>query len=133
MTNTYILLYDGECGFCNFWVNWVMRNDRKGVFNFASLQGNYGQNFLTDKKLPLERFKTLYLIRPNGVVDEKSDAVIKICSLLGGWYKMAVGFKIFPKFIRDKIYDLIAKNRRKLAMGNNCPLPTKEQRKMFLD
>ncbi|SFN37547.1 Predicted thiol-disulfide oxidoreductase YuxK, DCC family [Paenimyroides ummariense] len=132
MKETYILLYDGECGFCNFWVNWVMRNDRKGIFNFASLQGNFGQNFLTDKSLPLKRFNTLYLIEPNGEVHDKSNAVIKICRLLGSWYKLAVVFKIVPKFLRDKIYDLIAKNRRKLASGN-CPLPTKEQRKMFLD
>lgn len=132
MKETYILLYDGECGFCNFWVNWVMQNDREGIFNFASLQGNFGQNFLTDKKLSLTTFNTLYLIRPDGRVDEKSDAVIKICSLLGGWYKLVVVFKIFPKFLRDKIYDLVAKNRQKLASGN-CPLPTKQQRKMFID
>ncbi len=132
MKETYVLLYDGECGFCNFWVNWVMQNDRKGIFNFASLQGNFGQNFLTNKSLPLKRFNTLYLIRPDGTVDEKSDAVIKICSLLGGWYKLGVVFKIVPKFLRDKIYDVVAKNRRKLASGN-CPLPTKEQRKKFIN
>lgn len=132
MREMYVLLYDGECGFCNFWVNWVMKNDRKGIFNFASLQGNFGQKFLTDKKLPLNRFNTLYLIHPDGKVDEKSNAVIKICSLLGSCYKLAAVFKVLPKLLRDKIYDLVAKNRSKLASGN-CPLPTKEQRRMFLD
>lgn len=131
MKETYILLYDGECGFCNFWVNWVMRNDRKGIFNFASLQGNFAQDFLTIKKLPLKRFDTLYLIKPDGV-DEKSGAVIEICRLLGGWYKLVTVFKIFPKFLRDKTYDLVAKNRSKIVTGN-CPLPTKEQRKKILD
>lgn len=132
MKETYILLFDGECGFCNFWVNWVMKKDRKGTFKFASLQGNFGQNFLSEKKLSQKKFNTLYLIQPNGEVYEKSNAVIKICSLLGSWYKLAVLFKVLPKFIRDKFYDLIAYNRSKLKVGS-CSLPTKEQRQMFLD
>ena len=128
----YILLYDGDCGFCNFWVKWILDKDRKGLFNFASLQGKFAQGFLKEKHLPLNAFDTLYLIHPDGTVEEKSDAVIRIGRLLGGWYKAAVIFKLLPKYIRDKMYSAVANNRKKM-MAASCPMPTREQRKLFLD
>lgn len=132
MNDKYILLYDGECGFCNYWVNWVMRNDKKGDIHFASLQGDFVQNFLSKNNLPLDKFNTLYLIHPNGKTYKKSDAILKIGSLLKAWYKWFGIFKIIPKVIRDKIYDLVAKNRKHIRT-DNCTLPTKEQRARIIN
>ena len=28
-SNKYYVFYDGECGFCNFWVHWILKKDVK--------------------------------------------------------------------------------------------------------
>ncbi|WP_312820346.1 thiol-disulfide oxidoreductase DCC family protein [Kaistella carnis] len=58
-----VVLYDGDCGFCNFWVQWILNNDSYDRFQFASLQSEYGQNFLKNQELPTDIFDTLYFIK----------------------------------------------------------------------
>ena len=48
-TTKYFVLYDGECGFCNFWVHWILKKDTKNNFLFASLQSDFGQQFLNER------------------------------------------------------------------------------------
>ena len=131
MKKEYIVLYDGTCGFCNFWVKWILKNDDALQFKFASLQGQFGQQFLKSNQLPSDVFDTLYLVDNQNNYQSKLDAVITIATTIGGVYQLAILLKILPLFIRNKIYDLIANNRKKL-MGENCYLPTPEERKQFI-
>jgi len=62
---------------------------------------------------------------------KKSKAVLKIASLLGGVYKVSALGKIIPSFLSDKIYDVVSKNRMKLA-NQKCYLPTPHQRAKFI-
>ncbi len=126
-----VVLYDGDCGFCNFWVQWILNNDTHDRFKFASLQSEYGQNFLQNQGLPLITFDTLYFLK-DGNYYKKMYAVIKIGEVLGGAYKGLLSLKILPKFILNKMYDKVAENRKKLA-GESCLLPTPEQRKKFIN
>lgn len=125
-----VVLYDGECGFCNFWVQWILNNDSHDRFKFASLQSEYGQNFLINQGLPTDTFDTLYFIK-KGNFYKKMYAVIKIGEVLGGVYTGLLSLRVLPKFILDKMYDQVAENRKKLA-GESCLLPTLEQRKKFV-
>jgi len=128
---TYVLLYDGSCGFCNFWVKWILKNDQKRQFQFAPLQGEYGQEFLQRHLLDTQHFDTLYLVQDADTYYKKLGAVMKICQTLGGRYKLALVGHILPRFIQNAIYNLIARNRKKL-MGEYCYLPTPEERTLFL-
>lgn len=134
MTNNetlHIVLYDGDCGFCNFWVQWILKNDRHDRFRFASLQSDYGQTFLKNNGLPTENFDTLYFIS-EGKYYQKMYAVIRIGQVLGGAYNGLLGLRVLPKFALDRMYDAVAENRKKLA-GETCLLPTAEERKKFLN
>jgi predicted DCC family thiol-disulfide oxidoreductase YuxK len=92
----HIVFFDGDCGVCNFWVQWILKRDKKDRFLFASLQSDFGQQFLTERKLNTEVFNTLYLWKPNHYYLEKSKAVLQIAHLLGGIYKLsAIGFPDF--------------------------------------
>ncbi|MGE4512410.1 MAG: DCC1-like thiol-disulfide oxidoreductase family protein, partial [Chryseobacterium sp.] len=62
---------------------------------------------------------------------EKSKAILKITNLLGGIYKLSALGKIIPPFLNDKIYDIVSKNRMKLA-NQKCYLPTPHQRAKFI-
>lgn len=126
------VFYDGDCGFCNFWVQWILKRDNKDQFLFASLQGNFGQSFLKERNLENKNFSTIYLWKPNHYYLQKSDAALKIAETIGGVYYFVKVFKFIPKFIRNSCYDLISKNRRKL-MNSSCILLNEEQRKKILD
>ncbi|SDN33568.1 thiol-disulfide oxidoreductase DCC family protein [Alkalicoccus daliensis] len=127
-----ILLFDGVCNLCNSAVNFIMKNDNKNQFNFASLQSNKGEELLREFKVPLA-VESVVLIRADGRAFVKSDAVLEICSLLGGPLKILKIFKFFPRPLRDAMYDLIAKFRyRFFGKKETCRLPTKEERARFL-
>lgn len=133
LRDKHIVFFDGECGVCNFWVQWILEKDKKDEFLFASLQSEFGQKFLTERGLETQQFNTLYLWKPQQYYLIKSKAVLKITDILGGLYKLlSLTGKIFPTFFGNTIYDLISKNRMKLA-SQKCFLPDAHQKKKFIE
>lgn len=128
----YYVFYDGDCGFCNHWVQWILKNDKKDQFLFSALQSNFGQQFLWQRGLDRKQFNTIYLWKPNSFYLIKSEAVTKIAKILGGKYGLMASMNIFPKFLSDKIYDKFAENRQNLG-SQKCLLPTEEERRKFID
>ena len=131
-TTKHYVFYDGECGFCNFWVHWILKKDSKNNFLFASLQSNFGQQFLSERNLELKNLNTLYLWKPENYYLQKSQAVFKISEIIGGRYKLLSYLKYLPTGLGDFFYDRIAENRQKLA-SQACEIPTAEERKKFIN
>lgn len=131
--NKHIIFFDGDCGVCNFWVQWILTRDKKDQFMFASLQSEFGQKFLGERNLNQKEFNTLYLWKNGSYYLIKSKAVLKVLSLLGGMYRIG-GFvgNLIPAVFTDKIYDMISKNRMKLS-NQKCFLPTKAEREKFIE
>jgi predicted DCC family thiol-disulfide oxidoreductase YuxK len=127
----YVIFYDGDCGLCNYWVQWILKKDNKDKFLFASLQSNFGQGFLKERGLDLKQFNTIYLWKAESFYLVKSDAIKRICKILGGQYALLSYLAVSPKFINDKAYDLVAENRKKLAK-NHCVIPTEKERAKFI-
>lgn len=128
----HIVFFDGECGVCNFWVQWILERDKKDQFMFASLQSDFGQKFLSERGRETKQFNTLYLWKPHQYYLIKSKAVLKIANLLGGIYNLSVIGKLMPTFISDTIYNKISENRMKLS-AQKCFLPDQNQKKKFID
>ncbi|SIQ19912.1 Predicted thiol-disulfide oxidoreductase YuxK, DCC family [Chryseobacterium sp. RU37D] len=131
LENKYVVFFDGDCGVCNFWVQWILGRDKKDQFMFASLQSDFGQKFLFERGLNTKVFNTMYLWKPNKYYLQKSEAALQIANLIGGIYKLSWLGKIIPSFLSDKVYDVISKNRMKLA-NQKCYLPTPHQRAKFI-
>ncbi len=127
----FYVFYDGDCGFCNFWVQWILKNDQKDQFLFAALQSPFGQRFLKERGLPNLTFDTIYLWKPQQYYHTKSKAILQIAEILGGKYSVLSRFATFFKIFPDFMYDIIAKNRKKLA-PESCLVPTAEERKKFI-
>ena len=127
-----VVLYDGECGFCSFWVQQLLNIDKNNVLKFASLQGAYGQEFLQAKGLEIKDFDTIYFVKNNDEFYEKSTAIIQIINSIGGIFQLILALYIIPRFIRDTVYMIVSKNRKKL-INNNCLFPTPKQREQFID
>lgn len=127
-----IILFDGVCNFCNNSINFVMDRDTNGAFKFASLQSDVGQELLMQKGLKTSDFDSIVLLK-NGTVYQKSDAALEITRELNGLWSWLYIFKIVPRFIRDFIYNIIARNRyRWFGKTEACRLPTPELRARFL-
>lgn len=45
-----IILFDGDCNFCNQSVQFIINRDPKGYFQFASLQSELGKKLLKSMK-----------------------------------------------------------------------------------
>ena len=128
----YYVFYDGECGFCNHWVQWILKNDTKDQFLFSSLQSDFGQKFLKERALENKEFNTLYLWKPKSFYLKKSQAALKIARILGGKFAIAGNLNFFPSFLSDFVYDQIAKNRTKLA-SQKCFLHNEKEKAKFVE
>jgi predicted DCC family thiol-disulfide oxidoreductase YuxK len=106
-----IVLFDGECHFCDWGVQFIIKRDPKELFHFASLQSAVGQELLERYRVPLD-IDSIVLIE-QGTVYVKSNAVLRICRHLRGAWKLLYIFKLIPISIRNSVYDWIAKNRYK--------------------
>jgi len=128
-----IVLFDGVCNFCNATVNFIIRNDKKGVFRFAALQSEAGQKILKKYGLSKDQFNSFLLIEESRVFD-RSTAALKIAKQLSLPWRLMQVFFIVPRFIRDGVYDVIAHNRYKwFGKKDSCMVPTKEMKSRFLD
>lgn len=128
-----IVLFDGVCNLCNHSVQFIIKRDSKSLFSFASLQSQFGQSQLSRFNIPIGLMESIVLIK-NGRCYHRSDAVLEIARDLGGLWPLFYGFKIIPRFIRDLVYNLIAKNRYKVfGRQDHCMIPTPALKARFLD
>ena len=126
----YIVLFDGECNFCDRSVQFIFRHDPRGRFRFASLQSETGKKILQQYGLENIGLSSMVLIK-NGKAYLKSGAALRIAQHLNGLWSLLVVFLAVPPFIRNFVYDQVAKRRHKLAK-QKCELPTAEFRARFL-
>jgi predicted DCC family thiol-disulfide oxidoreductase YuxK len=127
-----IILFDGVCNFCNASINFVMDHDPKYQFKFAALQSDFAKEKLAKAGLSTNDFDSVVLIEGDKVYT-RSTAALRIARLLSGAWPLMYGFVIVPPFIRNAIYDLVARNRyRWFGKSENCRLPSPEERARFI-
>ncbi|MES2588263.1 MAG: DCC1-like thiol-disulfide oxidoreductase family protein [Bacteroidota bacterium] len=125
-----IVFYDGDCGFCNKSVQFVLKNEKSAELFFAALQSEFALNFFKEKNLPKADLSTFYFWKEGKMYEKSSGALKLLNELKFPWQILKIGY-ILPKFLRDKIYDFIANKRHKISAGF-CALPNPEQRQRFL-
>lgn len=95
-------------------------------FKFAALQSEIGMQLLEKYGLSTEKMNSIVLLE-NGKIYTRSSAVLRIARQLIGPVKMMYVFVVVPSFIRDAIYQLIARKRYKwFGRRERCMVPGKE-------
>ena len=129
-----IILYDGVCGLCNRWIQFVLKRDAKDQFRFAALQSEFARRILQRHGATPEQLDTFYVVNNLDQQDEsvlsRSDAAIFVLKQLGG-VSRATAFLLlsFPKWLRNRAYDLLARNRYRLfGRHQTCVLPEPDYR-----
>ena len=130
--NKKIILFDGVCNFCNFWVNFIIDRDKKDVFRFAPLQSDFAKEKLEKFKIDNLKLESVILIEDEKMYS-KSTAALMIAKELSGSVKILFPLIVFPKFLRDFIYDLVATYRYNFfGKREICRIPTEEEKSKFL-
>jgi predicted DCC family thiol-disulfide oxidoreductase YuxK len=133
-----IILYDGVCGLCNRLIQFLLKRDIHDRIRFASLQSEFAAKALQRHGGDPDDLDTVYVIEnyetPNERLLARSDAVLNVVRELGGFWKIAGWGKIFPRQIRDVLYNLVARNRyRVFGKYDTCMMPEPQYRRKFLD
>src|SRR5665213_1878003 len=108
-----IILFDGVCNLCNWSVQFVIRHDPNKEFLFASLQSDKAKKLLAEYTIDTNEINSFILLE-NGKIYTRSTGALRVLKQLKGWSVLFYCFILVPKFIRDGVYNLIAKKRYKL-------------------
>ncbi|PJZ75485.1 thiol-disulfide oxidoreductase DCC family protein [Leptospira neocaledonica] len=129
-----IVLFDGVCNLCNGAVNVLLDLDKHKRLKFASLQSEYAKNLIRSRGLEqkIQGIDSI-LFWDGAEIHIKSNAIIEICSKLGGFWKILKLCYLVPGPIRDILYDIIARNRYRLfGKRESCRMPTPELKERIL-
>ena len=127
-----IVLFDGVCNLCNASVQFISRHNKNGDLKFASLQSEFGLSQLAKFQLSAEVKTIVFIIDGKALL--RSNAALELCEYLDGLYPYLKILKIFPAFLRDWVYNIIAKNRYKwFGKKDSCMIPTPEIVGKFLN
>ena len=128
-----VVFFDGECALCNASVRFILRHEKHQRLYFMSLQSELAADIIR----PYADLKSLpdsILLFHRNMIMTKSEAVLEIASLMGGWVRIFLFFRIFPTSVLNVFYDIIARNRKKLfGKSEYCALTTGVDQSRFLD
>ncbi len=127
----HIVFYDGECGICNKSVQTLIKWDKNESLRYAPLQGK-----TASERLPTTfttKLSTLVLLSEQSTFT-KSDATLEILTILNRLFVIRWLGRLTPRWIRNKIYDLVAKNRYFFNTNKqSCQfLPQEVRKRLFL-
>ena len=104
-------------------MNFILPRDRKGKLKMSPLQSDYSRQILAPHEVKSDLMDSLMLLEGSRLTT-KSTAIIRISKYLDGLWPLCMVFLIVPRFIRDFVYDTIAKNRyRWFGKHETCRLP----------
>lgn len=127
-----IILFDGVCNLCNNAVDFVIKRDKKDRFKFGALQDAASKSILKENKINQDYIDSIILVRGDQIF-YKSKAALEIAKNLSGLWPVLVVFNVIPSFIRDPIYDWIARKRYSwFGKKETCRIPTPEEKQKFL-
>ena len=127
-----IVCFDGICGICNKWIDFLIRIDEKKVLHYTPIQNEAIAPFLVQFGIDPKKLDTVVYIK-QGEVFLKSDAVLKIIESLDWNTWLLPLLRVYPRSFRNYVYDIIAKNRYKIMKPKpSCRIPTPEEEDLFL-
>ena len=126
-----IIFFDGVCAMCNSFVNLILRVDRRKEFLFAPLQGETARRLLPPQSDDPREWSMIYLDE-RGLFNQ-SDASLQVYRRLGGlWWPLSL-LRFIPRFLRNPLYRIIARNRyRWFGKEEACRIPSPAEKERFL-
>jgi predicted DCC family thiol-disulfide oxidoreductase YuxK len=128
-----IVVFDAQCLLCNGWVQFLLKHDRKKVFQYASIQGIKGQALLRESGLKVDGLQTLLLVDGDRSWQHTA-AIFRVLHALGWPWRAAWLGWLVPAPLRDASYRLVARNRYRLfGWSPTCMVAPVDCENQFLD
>jgi len=127
-----VILFDGVCGLCDRFVQFIIARDSSAKIKLAPLQSDSAIALLKKFHLSEEALSTVVLIEEEKSY-VKSAAVLRSLRYLDGGWKIFTILRIIPTPLSDIVYDFIARNRyRWFGKFDACVIPSPEIKSRFL-
>jgi predicted DCC family thiol-disulfide oxidoreductase YuxK len=127
-----VLLFDGYCNLCSSSVVFVIKREKRDFFRFASLQSEFAENILKKLDVQDDIPDSLVLVEGSNLYFRSTAALRVAKKLKFPWYLFFV-FIVVPPFMRDWVYDFIARQRyRWFGKKQQCFIPEKDVQHKFL-
>ncbi|HKD19523.1 MAG TPA: DCC1-like thiol-disulfide oxidoreductase family protein [Thermoanaerobaculia bacterium] len=135
MTSGAVLVFDGDCGVCDAGVQRILRHERRHSLTFAAHGSRFAENLLA-RHPSLNGVDSMIWVEP-GTDGERvlvrSEAVLRAADYIGGGWRLAGVLRLIPRGLRDRAYDLLARNRHRLSRPPGvCRVPDSAVRERFL-
>lgn len=129
-----LYFFDGHCVLCSGFVGFCLERDPDGHLKFASAQSALGHRVLAALGLPQETLDRTILLLDGDEAFVRSAAILRALRYLRGPVRWLRPLVLIPSFIRDPLYDLVARNRyRWFGRHPTCFVPTPQTRGRFID
>ena len=123
-----IILFDGECAFCERSVVFIAKRDPRHYFRFGASQTPAARTLLEPYGVRRETAKSIILIEDDHVYIRSTASLRIAARLTFPWSLLRVCLAI-PVPIRDGVYRVISAVRSRLAgRSNACEIPPPEIR-----
>ncbi len=127
--NSILVFYDGECVLCNKSIIWFIKNDTKNILKFS----HFKSKFVLKKHKNVSKIEAVSIRDDNGNYLNRSDAILYLLKKLNKYKFLRILGSLTPKFIRDSIYNFIAKNRYKwFGKYESCLIPDDKIKSKFI-
>ena len=127
-----LILFDGYCNLCSDSVQLILKYEKKPEYFFLSLQSDKAKEILPESDItnPPE---SVILIEGERVY-KSSSAGFRILKKLKFPCNIFYYGIFLPRFLRDPVYELIAKNRYKwFGKKSKCYVPQEKWEHRFVD
>lgn len=129
-----IVLFDGVCNLCDASVQFIYKHDKNDIFRFVAIQSELGQKIIAHLGIDTSKTDSIILYEPGVAYYFKAEAALRIAKDLKSTYSLLYIFIKVPDYIKNSVYDYIAKNRYKwYGKKDACMIPTPELRAKFLE
>ena len=116
---TEIIIYDGVCVLCNFFIRLILKKDKDEHFSVTSLQSNFTKTNYPD----VLKVDSVAVIKKDGTILQKSKAVFYILRIVKMLFIIRILILILPTFISNIVYDIVAFTRYKfIGKYESCPV-----------
>jgi predicted DCC family thiol-disulfide oxidoreductase YuxK len=130
--NDGVVLFDGLCRLCGAWARFLIRFDTRRVFRLATVQSDEGQAILAWFGLPTDSSESMVLVE-GSTAYTRSSAFIRVMRRLPFPWPLAAAGWIIPAFLRNWMYDRIARDRYRIFGRHDvCVVPTPDHQRRFL-
>ena len=127
-----VTVMDAHCAICARGARWIAHNDHREEFRIIPLQSALGNALMRHYDMdPNDPVSWLYLHQ--GLAYSSLDAAIRVGQRLGGKWKSLAVLRILPRTAQDWLYNLVARNRIRLAgTADLCNLPDSKVQKRLI-